>query len=124
MDNHNTGNQLPYEDKPLRLKPVLIAVVLMVVVGAFVHFLVWAEFSALDRQRKSQDPRVSPLAPARQIPPGPHLEAVRPAMPGAESEPLCRRIWQQSARMRETCSIRTPGWMTGMELFAFRFIRP
>lgn len=86
MENHTETK--PYEDKPIALGIILKAAAALFLIAGFVHVVIWAEFNALDSHKKKIDPRVSPLQPRQQIPPGPHLEAQKPAMQGPVNEPF------------------------------------
>ena len=52
-----------YEDKPIAFGIIWKAVVVLVLVAAFIHVVIWAEFRELDNYKKQMDPRVSPLQP-------------------------------------------------------------
>ena len=84
----NQTDTKPYEDKPIALGIILKALAVLFLVAGIVHVVVWLQFNALDAHKKQVDPRVSPLQPRQQIPPGPHLEAQKPSMRGSMDEPF------------------------------------
>ena len=108
MDKHaNTPTPAPdkvppYESRQIHLKPILIAAMVLIIVGLVVQVLIWTEFGILDTRQKVRDPQVSPLLPARQIPPGPHLEARRPAYSDPATEPFTTRALSTSRSDEKT----------------------
>lgn len=102
--------QLPYEDKPINFRIVLKAVAGLLLVAALVHLIIWFEFRELDAYKKQADPRVSPLQPQRYIPPGPHLEAQRPAMQGLVEQPFDPKNLAAS-RAQETNVLESYAWV-------------
>ena len=98
----------PYEDKPIAFGIIWKAVVVLFLVAAFIHVLIWAEFRELDNYKKQVDPRVSPLQPKQQIPPGPHLEAQKPAVQGTD-EPFDQKNLIPS-RAQEKVVLESYSW--------------
>ena len=93
MDNNKVppGPQQPtppYEKREVNVRGIMIAVLVLLIVAAVVHVLMWLEFAALDTRSKLQDPKASPLLPARQVPPGPHLDAKSPVFSSPGTEPF------------------------------------
>lgn len=102
--------QMPYEDKPINLRVVIKAVIALLLVAAVVHLIIWFEFRELDAYKKQVDPRVSPLQPQRYVPPGPHLEAQKPAMQGLVEQPFDQKNLAAS-RAQEANVLQSYGWV-------------
>lgn len=100
----------PYEDKPIALGIIIKSAAAMLIVGAFVHVLVWWYFVGLENEHRKTDPRVSPLYPLKYVPPGPHLEARTPSIPEQSEEPFDPGSLAAS-RTQETNMLDSYAWV-------------